>query len=86
LLFEAMLNYGQQLEQQRASIDYFATSLPSLLLFEDDLDQRQKIQARLLQAAALTGLGRPEAARKLLDWLATADPNNLFATALSESA
>jgi len=82
-LFEAMLTYGKELEQQKAKIDYFATSLPTLLLFEDDLDERQKIQARVLQAAALTGLGRHAEARSLLDWIAVAEPNSLFATALA---
>jgi len=82
-LFAAMLTYGQKLEQQKAKIDYFATSLPSLLLFEDDLEERQRIQARLLQAAALKGLLRPAEAHKLLEWIAVADPHNLFASALS---
>ncbi len=83
-LFEAMLSYGKELERQKATIDYFATSLPSLLLFEDDLDKRQRIHARLLQAAALTGLGKHSEAQSLLDWMVTADPNNLFASALLE--
>jgi tetratricopeptide (TPR) repeat protein len=82
-LFAAMLTYGQKLEQQKAKIDYFATSLPSLLLFEDDLEERQRIQARLLQAAALKGLLRPAEAHKLLEWIAVADPHNLFASALA---
>jgi tetratricopeptide (TPR) repeat protein len=85
-LFESMLTYGKELEKQKAKIDYFATSLPSLLLFEDDLDERQTIQARVLQAAALTGLGRPGEALALLDWIATADPNNLFAMNLAQTA
>jgi len=82
-LFAAMLTYGQKLEQQKAKIDYFATSLPSLLLFEDDLEERQRIQARLLQAAALKGLLRPAEAHKLLEWIDVADPHNLFASALA---
>jgi hypothetical protein len=83
-LFEGMLSYGKELEGKEATIDYFATSLPSLLLFEDDLDKRQRIHARLLQAAALTGLGKRTEAQSLLDWMVTADPNNLFASALLE--
>jgi tetratricopeptide (TPR) repeat protein len=83
-LFEALLTYGKELEQQKAKIDYFATSLPTLLLFEDDLDERQKIRAIVMQAAALTGLGATEEARELLDWIAMADPNNLFVLGLAE--
>jgi tetratricopeptide (TPR) repeat protein len=84
--FEAMLTYGKELEQEKAKIDYFATSLPALLLFEDDLDERQTIVARLLQAAALTGLGNLAEALPLLDWILTADPNNLFAISLTRAA
>jgi tetratricopeptide (TPR) repeat protein len=83
-LFETMLSYGKKLEQQKARIDYFATSLPSLLIFEDNLDGRHRSQARLLQAAALAGLGRLAEAHTLLDSIILADPNSLFATALAE--
>ncbi len=85
-LFEAMLAYGKDLEQQKAKIDYFATSLPTLLLFEDDLDERQRVQARLLQTVALTGLGATKEAHTLLDCVVKADPNNLFAIGLTHEA
>jgi tetratricopeptide (TPR) repeat protein len=83
-LFEAMLSYGVELEQQKATIDYFATSLPSLLLFEDDLEERQTIQARLLQAAALFGLARSAEATRLLDLILKAEPHHFFAAALAQ--
>jgi tetratricopeptide (TPR) repeat protein len=83
-LFEAMLAYGKGLERQKAKINYFAASLPTLLLFEDDLDERQQIRARVVQAAALMGLGATAEAHKLLDWIATSDPNHLFAMSLAE--
>jgi tetratricopeptide (TPR) repeat protein len=82
-LFEAMLSYGIELEQQKAKIDYFATSLPSLLLFKEDLDERQTIKARLLQAAALSGLGRNAEALRLLNLIVEAEPHHLFAAALA---
>lgn len=84
-LFEAMLAYGRDLEQQEAKTDYFATSLPTLLLFEDDLDERQRVQARLLQTVALTGLGATKEAHTLLDRVITADPDNLFAMGLTHA-
>jgi hypothetical protein len=36
-LREAMMTWVDLLEQTPARIDYFATSLPSMLLFNDDL-------------------------------------------------
>jgi tetratricopeptide (TPR) repeat protein len=51
-------------------IDYFATSLPSLLLFDDDLRHRNAIECRYLEGLALGGLGRvADAKRRLKDVL-----------------
>jgi hypothetical protein len=84
-MFEAMLAYGQALERQPAKIDYFATSLPTLLLFNDDLDKRQAVYARLLQAAALRGLGRNSESKSHLQWILTSDPDCLLAIELADS-
>jgi tetratricopeptide (TPR) repeat protein len=65
-LFRALLAYARQLGSAKAWIDYFATSLPALLLFDDDLTYRQHTTALFLQAQALLGLGRRAAARRVL--------------------
>ena len=44
-LLKSLLSYARKLEKTPAKIDYFATSLPTMLLFDDDLDQRQKTTA-----------------------------------------
>jgi len=62
-----LLNHAQELEQTPAKIDYFATSLPTMLLFHDDLDRRQKVTARTMQAQALAGLGRWEHAEQTIN-------------------
>ena len=41
-------------------IDYFATSLPNMLLFEDDLQQRNRVESLLLSGLAAYGLGNQE--------------------------
>jgi len=41
----------------QARIDYFATSLPTMLIFEDDIQFRQDTTAIFLQAQARLGLG-----------------------------
>ena len=51
-------------------IDYFATSLPALLLFDEDLDRRNRIECRYLEGLALAGLGRAGAGRAFRDVLA----------------
>jgi tetratricopeptide (TPR) repeat protein len=56
-LFRGMLAYAAELVSRPARVDYFATSLPALLLFDEDLDERQKHQATVLESLAKTGLG-----------------------------
>ena len=62
-LFNQLKGYGERLMESKAQIDYFATSLPNLLVFDEDLDQAQRAEAALLIGYAELGLGNPEAAR-----------------------
>lgn len=57
-LFAEILAYAEALDRETPKIDYFATSLPSMLLFREDLPKRQHIAATFLRAQALLGLGR----------------------------
>jgi tetratricopeptide (TPR) repeat protein len=74
ILFERIGAYGRELEQQ-PKIDYFATSLPAMLLFEEDLELRNRVLGRFLQAQAMLGLGRNEEASALLQDVLTLDRN-----------
>ena len=60
-------------------IDYFATSLPNLLLFDDDLGKRNRIESLLLSALASNGLGDVEGAIRQLEQAVSGDPNHLLA-------
>jgi len=74
-----LLQYSKGLEQEEAKIDYFATSLPTMLLFDDDLQERQTTAALFMQAQALYGLGNTNEARKLVDKVIQRDPNHAMA-------
>ncbi|MGB6827872.1 MAG: DUF5107 domain-containing protein, partial [Terracidiphilus sp.] len=65
--FRAILDYSTQLERQTPKIDYFATSLPAMLLFEEDLTRRQAVAARFLEAQARLGLGEEAKGLGLLE-------------------
>lgn len=52
-----MEEHAQRLLQTEPEIDYFATSLPELLLFEENGRERRDHFARLLQAQAALGRG-----------------------------
>ena len=64
--FQAILEHSVQLQSQTPQIDYFATSLPAMLLFEEDLLHRQAINARFLEAQARLGLGEEAEGTRLL--------------------
>jgi tetratricopeptide (TPR) repeat protein len=57
-------------------IDYFATSLSSFLLFEDDLAQRNRAHSRYLEGLAHLGLGSRQEARAAFDEVIERDPNH----------
>jgi tetratricopeptide (TPR) repeat protein len=68
--------YAKELESAEAKIDYFATSLPTMLLFEDDLQARQRNAARFMRAQAAHGLGDFEEAGRLLHEVLSQDPGH----------
>ena len=56
-LFQKVLEYARSMEDQTPKFDYFATSLPAMLLFDEDLKERQTITVLFLEAQAFLGLG-----------------------------
>ena len=80
--FERIYNYSCELEATEPGIPYFATSLPAMLLFEEDLNRRNTIETRHLRAQALAGMGRTQEAERLLDELLKLDRNHAGAADL----
>ena len=78
-LFQELLAYAKTLKKAPAKIDYFATSLPTMLLFDDDLQFRQETTAIFIEAQARLGLGETAAAQKLLSQVLKRDPNHALA-------
>ncbi|HEX3627246.1 MAG TPA: DUF5107 domain-containing protein [Verrucomicrobiae bacterium] len=81
-LFQDLLGYARTLQRSTAKIDYFATSLPTMLIFEDDLQFRQETTALFLQAQALLGLGKQTQAKGLLKRVLSRDPSHAQAADL----
>jgi len=80
--FESLLTHAKELAVRKAAIDYFATSLPSMLLFHDDVRKREKTRASFLRAQALVGLGRSKQAEPLLRRILQREPDHPLATDL----
>jgi len=66
-------------------IDYFATSLPNLLLFEDDLQKRNQVDCLFLLALSELGLRNHERAMELLNQVLSLDCNHMAAQQELES-
>lgn len=60
--FEKLLVYGKEHISDSISIDYFAVSLPDLMIWEDDLDKRNKYHCLYMQGLGYLGLGEKDAA------------------------
>jgi tetratricopeptide (TPR) repeat protein len=87
--FSVIDRYATDMESEKPRIDYFATSLPAMLLFHEDLEERRKITARFLHAQAQLGLGNLALGRRLLEEVGTLDRSHIGAidllATLSES-
>jgi hypothetical protein len=81
-LLRDLLVHARTMKRQKARIDYFATSLPAMLLFDDDLQKRNLITATFLEAQARLGLRQVRPARRLLRQVLTLDRNHAPATDL----
>ena len=80
--FDQLLAHARRLQNSPVRIDYFATSLPSMLLFDDDLSFRQETTALFLRAQAQLGLGRTLKAKSLLRLVLRRDPSHALAADL----
>ena len=84
-MFQEIYDYSLDLEVQTPKIDYFATSLPAMLLFEENLVLRQEVSARFLRAQALLGLAQTGRGIALLSDVRDLDGNHQGAADLLAS-
>jgi tetratricopeptide (TPR) repeat protein len=84
-ILQELLSFAADLQKTPARIDYFATSLPATLLFNDDLDRRQCILAEFLTAQARLGLRRADEAVEKLRHVLQLDPGHAQAADLLAS-
>jgi len=66
-VFEDLESFAQAKLKETATIDYFATSLPNLLVFDEDLQARRDAENHLLIALARHGLGDSDGAKSALE-------------------
>jgi tetratricopeptide (TPR) repeat protein len=66
-IFEDLESFAQAKLNETATIDYFATSLPNLLVFDEDLQARRDAESHLLIALARHGLDDTDGAKSALE-------------------
>jgi hypothetical protein len=71
--------------EAEVKIDYFATSLPNLLLFEDDFQKRNQVDCLFLLALGELALRNRERAIELLNQVLSLDCNHIAAQQEIES-
>jgi tetratricopeptide (TPR) repeat protein len=85
-VFRRIAAYADELEAQEPKIDYFATSLPTMLLFREDLGHRNRVLAAFLRAQVTYGRDGAEAAVPILRAVLTLDSNHAGASDLLQQA
>lgn len=74
--FNKLIKHGEQHLFDKVKIDYFAVSLPDLLIWDDDLNVRNLIHCNLVMGLGYLGLGDKEQARKFLSEVVRLDINH----------
>ncbi|WP_173820298.1 DUF5107 domain-containing protein [Niastella vici] len=88
-IFSRLVEYGQSHLNDEVKIDYFAVSLPDLLIFEDDLRVRNQTHCYYMMGLGFLGLENISAAKECLQKALTNDVMHFGAKAhlsLTETA
>ena len=75
--FYKLINYGKQHIFEKQVMDYFAVSLPDLLIWEDSLDAKNLIHCKYMLALGYYGMGEKEKAERYLKEVEALDCNHL---------
>ena len=78
-LFHKLINYGKQHLFDHVVMDYFAVSLPDLLVWEGDLDELNRIHCLYMLALGYYGMGDKAKAERYLRQVEEMDNNHLGA-------
>ena len=74
--FYKLTNYGEKHLFDKVKMDYFAVSLPDLLIWEDSLDLRNEIHCKYMLALGYYGLGNNAKSQRYLQEVKKLDINH----------
>jgi tetratricopeptide (TPR) repeat protein len=73
-LFHKLIRFGEDYYHVHITIDYFAVSLPDLLVFDVDLNEKNWIHCLYLMALGNTGLNQIAEANQFFDQILSLNP------------
>ncbi|PZR22857.1 MAG: DUF5107 domain-containing protein [Citrobacter freundii] len=76
LIFNKFIAFGEKHKHDQMHIDYFAVSLPDMLVFDIDINKRNEIHCTYLIALGYLGLGDDTKATALLNQVLSMDLNH----------
>lgn len=68
-IFNNLIKYGFEHQNDDVKLDYFAVSLPDLLIFEDDLNKRNHLHCRYIMGLGYLGIENMEEAEKCFKYV-----------------
>ena len=74
--FYRLINYGKQHVFEHQTMDYFAVSLPDLLIWDDSLDTKNVIHCKYMLALGYYGMGEKDKALRYLTEVEALDNNH----------
>ena len=75
-IFERLVAYGQTHLTADVTMDYFAVSLPTFLVFDEDLNERNRVHCHYMMALGYAGLGDAAHAAAHFDAVLVRDANH----------
>ena len=75
-LFNKLINFGKQHVFEKQVMDYFAVSLPDLLIWEDSLDVKNEVHCKYMLALGYYGMGDKDKALQYLTEVEALDNNH----------
>lgn len=74
--FHRLISYGEKHLFDETKMDYFAVSLPDLLIWDDDLNMRNEIHCKYMMSLGYRGLNQTEKSDRLLNEVEKLDINH----------
>ncbi|MFN8470961.1 MAG: DUF5107 domain-containing protein [Anaerolineae bacterium] len=75
-IFRKLVDYGQAHLEDEVKMDYFAVSLPTFLVFDEDLNVRNRIHCHYIIGLGYLGLGNAAEADRAFDAVLALDANH----------